>query len=127
MRNHKILVTTIKVLITLIPIYFIIKNIDLNTTFELIAGIGLPYLVCAICVVLLEMLVMTQRWKIVLDSISIEINYKDIISIFWIGLFLVKYYPQVLEVMPYGVIIFTEEVLVLLKLLKAYSSIESLA
>ena len=94
MRNHKKnIVTAIKVLITLIPIYFIIKNIDLNTTFELIAGIGSPYLICAIGVVLLEMLVMTQRWKIVLDSLSIEISYKDIISIFWIGLFFSQILP----------------------------------
>ena len=85
--------TTIKVLITLIPIYFILKILILIQLFELIAGIGLPYLVCAICVVLLEMLVMTQRWKIVLDSISIEINYKDIISIFWIGLFFSQILP----------------------------------
>ena len=43
MKNHKKkLITAIKVLITLLPIYLILKNIDIDTTLGLIANIDLP-------------------------------------------------------------------------------------
>jgi glycosyltransferase 2 family protein len=94
MKNHKKkLITTIKLLITLLPIYLILKNIDLNITLGLITNIGLPYLLSAMAVLLMQILVMTIRWKIVLDSLDIEVSFKNIISIFWIGLFFNQILP----------------------------------
>ena len=91
MNNN--LVIAIKVFVTLLPIYLILKNIDLNITVELIANIGLLYLVSAMAVLLLQILVMTHRWKIVLDNLSIDLSFKSIIRIFWIGLFFNQILP----------------------------------
>ena len=77
MKNiKKNLIIVVKLFVTLLPIYLILKNIDLNITFELIANIGLPYLVSAMAVLLLQILVMTHRWKIVLDNLSIDLSFK---------------------------------------------------
>ena len=90
-KKHSIIV--VKLFVTLLPIYLILKNIDLNITFELIANIRLPYLVSAMAVLLLQILVMTHRWKIVLDNLSIDLSFKNIIRIFWIGLFFNQILP----------------------------------
>jgi len=90
-KKHRIIV--VKLFVTLLPIYLILKNIDLNITFELIANIRLPYLVSAMAVLLLQILVMTHRWKIVLDNLSIDLSFKNIIRIFWIGLFFNQILP----------------------------------
>jgi len=94
MKKHKKkLITAIKLLITLLPIYLILKTIDLNITFGLITNIGLPYLLSAMAVLLIQILVVTLRWEIVLDSLGIEISFKDVISILWIGLFFNQILP----------------------------------
>ncbi len=93
MKNQKKLVTAAKLLITLLPIYLILKNIDLDITFGLITNIGLPYLFSAMVVLLIQIFVMTIRWEIVLDSLGIEISFKNVISIFWIGLFFNQILP----------------------------------
>ncbi|MDA7738823.1 flippase-like domain-containing protein [Amylibacter sp.] len=94
MKNiKKNLIIVVKLFVTLLTIYLILKNIDLSITFELIANVGIPYLVSAMAVLLLQILVMTHRWKIVLNNLSINLSFKDIIRIFWIGLFFNQILP----------------------------------
>jgi len=92
--NKKNIIIFIKAFISLIPIYLILKNIDLNITFDLIANIGLLYLFSAIAILLLQILLMSYRWKIVLDALNINISFKDTIRIFWIGLFFNQILPS---------------------------------
>ena len=44
-------------------------------------------------VLLLQILVMTHRWKIVLDNLSMDLSFKNTIRIFWIGLFFNQILP----------------------------------
>ena len=90
-KKHSIIV--VKLFVTLLPIYLILKNIDLNITFELITNIRLPYLFSALAVLLIQILVVSLRWKIVLDILGIEISFKNVISILWIGLFFNQILP----------------------------------
>jgi len=91
--NKKKFAIFARLLVTLLPIYYIIKNIDLSITFELIANIGSPFLVSAMAVLLIQVLLMTHRWKIVLDNLVIELSFKHVIHIFWIGLFFNQILP----------------------------------
>ena len=92
--NKKQLFFLLKALVSIVPIFLIVKRVDLEVVFQLVGNTSLIYIFFTLLVLLLQVLLMTYRWQKVLTQLNMTIRYKDILQFFWVGLFFNQILPS---------------------------------
>ena len=94
MSKRKITLITIKLTITATLFFFIVDNIELNKTIEILKQASAIFIFFAISVQVLQVLVANIRWYMILNFMSIHVKYFKLLRYLWIGLFFNQTLPS---------------------------------
>lgn len=70
------------------------KNIDINETLRHLERFKLPFLFFALCVLAVQALVITLRWKIILFHLDLSYSFSNLLRYFWSGSFFNQALPS---------------------------------
>ena len=90
----KILLSTFKILLSIAIIWFLLSKVDLKSTIELLLNAHKGYSIAALGVILIQVVVISFRWKNVLFHLNILDSFEEILRITWIGLFFNQVLPS---------------------------------
>jgi len=90
----KQLIFILKILVSIAAIILIVQRVDLGVTFQLLTNTRLSHLFFALGVMLLQVLLMTYRWRRVLSQLNMNIRYEHVLQFFWVGLFFNQVLPS---------------------------------
>jgi glycosyltransferase 2 family protein len=83
-----------KLIITTGIFFLVFKNVDFFKSFQLLKEIDLFLFVIALMILMLQVIFATNRWKKVLENLSIQISYIKVLNYLWIGLFFNQALPS---------------------------------
>ena len=90
----KILLTALKIIVSITIIWLLLNKVDLNRTVQLLLNAHKGYSIFAFGMLLLQTVVANFRWKNVLFHLNIIASFKEILQIIWIGLFFNQILPS---------------------------------
>jgi uncharacterized protein (TIRG00374 family) len=90
--KEKIL-TAFKLLITFSVLTILLYQLDLNIMFELIRGSDLFLLSISFIVLVVQIILSSFRWRLLLAKINIPIDFLSTLKLMWIGLFFNQILP----------------------------------
>lgn len=90
----KQLIFLLKILVSVVSIFLIVKRVDLEVTFQLLTKVRLSHVFFALGAMLLQVLLMTYRWRRVLSQLNMNIRYEHVLQFIWIGLFFNQVLPS---------------------------------
>lgn len=79
--------TTIKFVITLVLIMYILHKFDLNAIYQAFLEINVYMILLTVPFVVLMYFIRTQKWNILLDSINLKVDFYEALKIVLIGTF----------------------------------------
>jgi len=75
-------------------ILFLMEKVNLNDTISILYKIDMRYFIAALLVLLLQIMIATNRWQKVLSELNMTLSYMASIKILWIGLFFNQFLPS---------------------------------
>ena len=92
--EKKHILTVAKLTVTIILFYLIINNIDFQKTLVILDNFDVLYFLWAIGLLLLQIIIATFRWRIVLEELNVKLSLTRVLSFLWIGLFFNQALPS---------------------------------
>ncbi|HIG20436.1 MAG TPA: flippase-like domain-containing protein, partial [Candidatus Poseidoniales archaeon] len=84
----------IKIVITGIFFTLIFNNFGINKSLHLLNDFKLEYYFLALLILLVQVAVATTRWRLVLENINLNFDFKSLLGYFWVGLFFNQALPS---------------------------------
>jgi len=84
----------IKIIVTITIFWLLFNSIDLSTVLESLKNVQKNYIFAVFCILLVQVLVASFRWKTILFHINIIASPREILKILWIGLFFNQVLPS---------------------------------
>ena len=71
-----------------------VKQVDFNKIISILTNIDIKFIVYAVILLIVQVFIATIRWQLVLKYQKIVLDYKNILQIFWSGLFFNQAMPS---------------------------------
>ncbi len=84
----------LKIVFSVAVMAFIVSKIDLAALGKVLSSANILLIILSFFVFAPLMLLMVVRWKLLLDIFHKEIPFKDLVSVYWIGLFFSLFLPS---------------------------------
>ena len=94
MINKKKLFFLLRLSVSALLIFFIVLKVDFQKVLELVPSIKLGYVLIALLWLLLDRLVMSYRWAILLKAKDIKISLFEIVKIYFLSSFWSTFLPS---------------------------------
>jgi uncharacterized protein (TIRG00374 family) len=94
MINKKKLFFLLRLSVSVLLIFFIVVKVDFQKVLALVPGIKLRYVLLSLLWLLLDRLVMSYRWAILLKAKDIKISLFDIVKIYFVSSFWSTFLPS---------------------------------
>jgi glycosyltransferase 2 family protein len=91
-KKHILIV--VKLTVTIILFYLIIKNIDFQKILVILDNFDALYFLWAMGLLLFQIIIATFRWRIVLEELSVKFSLTRVLSFLWVGLFFNQALPS---------------------------------
>jgi len=83
-----------KALVTIGLLALLVKNIDISETLRYLENFKLIFLFFALCVLIVQGMAITLRWKIVLSHLGLNYSFGNLLRYFWSGSFFNQALPS---------------------------------
>jgi len=91
--NRKRFLDLAKVIVSLILIFFLLREIGLQETLEKLLQVHPGYLLAALIVALLGVVVRAYRWQVLLSALEVEVPLGQLTALYFIGFLFTNVLP----------------------------------
>ena len=91
-KSHILII--VKFIVTMALLLLIAQNVELQRIFTILDDFDTVFFLLAVVILLLQTMIATIRWRIVLSEIKVEFSFTRVLSFLWIGLFFNQALPS---------------------------------
>lgn len=85
--NKKLILSVVKFFVTVALLVIIILNVSFQKISTILDNFEILFFFIGLVILIIQAMVATFRWRIVLSGLNLEFNFNKVLSFFWIGLF----------------------------------------
>jgi glycosyltransferase 2 family protein len=85
--NKKLILIVLKIIVTIALFVLIVLNVSIQKISTILDNFEILFFFFGLAILILQTMVATFRWRIVLSGLNVEFNFGKVLSFLWIGLF----------------------------------------